>query len=87
MIAAFKITPEFVIAGFFLRSFPPLATVYKGHSDSILDFAVWGQDIVSISKNKIGLSSLTGAADEVSAKTAAYIPCFQLSNLIVHLCT
>ncbi|CAO2838377.1 unnamed protein product [Amaranthus hypochondriacus] len=46
------------------KSFPPLATVYKGHSDSILDFAVWGQDIVSISKNKIGLSSLTGAADE-----------------------
>lgn len=40
------------------KSLPPQPIVYKGHSDSILDFSVWGQDIVSISKNKIGLSSL-----------------------------
>lgn len=48
---------------------PPQPTVYKGHTDSILDFSVWGQDVVSISKNKIGLSSLAGTADEVSAHT------------------
>lgn len=43
---------------------PPQPSVYKGHSDSILDFAVWGQDVISISKNRIGLSSLSRAADE-----------------------
>ncbi|KAJ8435741.1 hypothetical protein Cgig2_003163 [Carnegiea gigantea] len=47
-----------------LRILPPQPSVYKGHSDSILDFAVWGQDVISISKNKIGLSFLSRAADE-----------------------
>ncbi|XP_021836164.2 protein GFS12 isoform X3 [Spinacia oleracea] len=46
------------------KSLPPQHIVYKGHSDSILDFSVWSQDIVSISKNKIGLSSLSGTVDE-----------------------
>ncbi|XP_021756984.1 protein GFS12-like isoform X2 [Chenopodium quinoa] len=46
------------------KSLPPQSIVYKGHSDSILDFSVWGQDIVSIAKNKIGLSSLAGTMDE-----------------------
>ncbi|KAK9672098.1 hypothetical protein RND81_12G076200 [Saponaria officinalis] len=46
------------------KSLPPEPIVYKGHTDSILDFAVWGQDVISVSKNKIGLSSLAGTADE-----------------------
>ncbi|KAL9233058.1 hypothetical protein vseg_008099 [Gypsophila vaccaria] len=46
------------------KNLPPEPIVYKGHTDSILDFAVWGQDVISVSKNRIGLSSLTGTPDE-----------------------
>lgn len=75
---------KFVIAGFcFLscRSLPPHPIVYKGHSDSILDFSVWGQDIISISKNKIGLSSLAGTVDEVSTHTVDLLTYSRLRNI------
>jgi len=48
-----------------------------------LDFAVWGQDVISISKSKIGLSSLSGAADEVSL---LFHSLFVLCNLLVPSC-
>ncbi|XP_059632013.1 protein GFS12 isoform X2 [Cornus florida] len=39
--------------------------VIRGHNDSVSGFSVWGQDVISISRNKIGLSSLTTrTADE-----------------------
>ncbi|KAL3505559.1 hypothetical protein ACH5RR_030941 [Cinchona calisaya] len=37
---------------------------FKGHTDGISGFSVWGQNVISISRNKIGLSSLTRSADE-----------------------
>jgi len=65
------------------RILPPQPSVYKGHSDCILDFAVWGQDVISISKNKIGLSSLSRAADEVSL---LFHSLFVFCNLLVFTC-
>ncbi|XP_065863926.1 protein GFS12 [Euphorbia lathyris] len=46
------------------RNCPPEPTVFKGHSDGVSGFSVWGQDVISISKNKIGLSSLSTSAEE-----------------------
>ncbi|KAL6990176.1 hypothetical protein U1Q18_015925 [Sarracenia purpurea var. burkii] len=46
------------------RNFPPQPIVFRGHSDSVSGFSVWGQDVISIARNKIGLSSLTRYADE-----------------------
>ncbi|KAL4579209.1 hypothetical protein LXL04_015347 [Taraxacum kok-saghyz] len=33
--------------------------VFRGHSDGVSGFSVWGQDVISISRTKIGLSSLS----------------------------
>ncbi|XAR49747.1 hypothetical protein NMG60_11033036 [Bertholletia excelsa] len=46
------------------RNLPPQPIVFRGHSDSISGFSIWGQDVISIAKNKIGLSSLSRSADE-----------------------
>uniref|UniRef100_A0A2P2K6K9 Neurobeachin n=3 Tax=Rhizophora mucronata TaxID=61149 RepID=A0A2P2K6K9_RHIMU len=46
------------------RNFPPQPIVYKGHTDGISGFSVWGQDIISISRNKIGLSTLSRSSEE-----------------------
>lgn len=39
-------------------------TVFRGHTEGVSGFSIWGQDIISISKNKIGLSSLSKFTDE-----------------------
>ncbi|KAL3829307.1 hypothetical protein ACJIZ3_018109 [Penstemon smallii] len=39
-------------------------TVFRGYSDGVSGFSVWGQNVISICKNKIGLSSLHSSADE-----------------------
>ncbi|KAH7517721.1 hypothetical protein FEM48_Zijuj09G0094300 [Ziziphus jujuba var. spinosa] len=46
------------------RNFPPQPTIFKGHTDGVSSFSIWGQDIISISRNKIGLSSLSKSSDE-----------------------
>ncbi|KAI7984174.1 Protein GFS12 [Camellia lanceoleosa] len=46
------------------RNLPSHPIVFRGHSDTVSGFSVWGQDVISIAKNKIGLSSLTRSADE-----------------------
>ncbi|XP_021595628.1 protein GFS12 isoform X2 [Manihot esculenta] len=46
------------------RNWPPQPTIFKGHTDGISGFSVWGQDVISISKNKIGLSTLSTSAEE-----------------------
>nr|XP_043605925.1 protein GFS12 [Erigeron canadensis] len=33
--------------------------LFRGHTDGVSGFSVWGQDVISISRSKIGLSSLT----------------------------
>ncbi|KAL3641861.1 hypothetical protein CASFOL_012676 [Castilleja foliolosa] len=39
-------------------------TVYRGYSDGVSSFSLWGQNVISICRNKIGISSLQGSADE-----------------------
>ncbi|GAB4859035.1 hypothetical protein Ancab_010503 [Ancistrocladus abbreviatus] len=46
------------------RNLPPQSTVFRGHNDGVSDFSVWGQDVISISKTRIGLSTLAATADE-----------------------
>ncbi|KAK6146264.1 hypothetical protein DH2020_020133 [Rehmannia glutinosa] len=39
-------------------------TVFRGYSDGVSGFSLWGQNVISICRNKIGISSLHGSADE-----------------------
>lgn len=46
------------------RNYTSQPTIFRGHNDGISSFSVWGQDVISISRNKIGLSSLSKSSDE-----------------------
>ncbi|KAL7197331.1 hypothetical protein ACSBR2_019971 [Camellia fascicularis] len=46
------------------RNLPSHPIVFRGHSDTVSSFSMWRQDVISIAKNKIGLSSLARFADE-----------------------
>ncbi|CAL5423981.1 unnamed protein product [Camellia sinensis] len=46
------------------RNLPSHPIVFRGHGDTVSGFSVWGQDVISIAKNKIGLSSLARSAEE-----------------------
>lgn len=50
----------------FCRLSPSNPIIFRGHNDGVSSFSMWGQDVISISRNKIGLSSLSKSADEVS---------------------
>lgn len=63
------------------RNWPSQPTVFKGHTNGISGFSVWGQDVISISNNKIGLSSLSKSADEVSIQNYASFMLVLLINL------
>ncbi|KAG5237167.1 inactive serine/threonine-protein kinase lvsG [Salix suchowensis] len=43
---------------------PPQPSVLRGHTDGVSGFSIWGQDIISISRNKIGLSTLSRFTEE-----------------------
>lgn len=49
----------------YCRNCSSQSNVFKGHSDGISDFSIWGQDVISVSRNKIGLSSLSRSSDSV----------------------
>ncbi|XP_022999796.1 protein GFS12 isoform X1 [Cucurbita maxima] len=46
------------------RLSPSTPIILRGHNDGVSSFSMWGQDVISISRNKIGLSSLSKSADE-----------------------
>lgn len=46
------------------RNYTSQSAIFRGHNDGISSFSVWGQDVISISRNKIGLSSLSKSSDE-----------------------
>ncbi|XP_057859002.2 protein GFS12 isoform X1 [Cryptomeria japonica] len=41
------------------RSWPTQLQVFRGHSDGVSSFSIWGHDMLSASGSKIGLSSLS----------------------------
>ncbi|KAL6850326.1 hypothetical protein ACP4OV_020953 [Aristida adscensionis] len=41
------------------------SNIFRSHSDGISNFSVWGQDVVSISRNKIALTSLSRPVSEI----------------------
>ena len=47
------------------RNLATQSNIFRSHSDGISNFSVWGQDVVSISRNKIALTSLSRPASEV----------------------
>ena len=47
------------------RNLATQSNIFRSHSDDISNFSVWGQDMVSISRNKIALTSLSRPASEV----------------------
>ncbi|RRT85215.1 hypothetical protein BHE74_00007375 [Ensete ventricosum] len=46
------------------RSLGSQLNVFRVHSDAITSFAMWSQDVISISRNKIALTSLSTSADQ-----------------------
>ncbi|KAM1086438.1 protein GFS12 [Malus sylvestris] len=46
------------------RNWPSQPTILQGHTDGVSSFSVWGQDVISISRNKIGISSLSKSSDD-----------------------
>ncbi|XP_050372767.1 protein GFS12 isoform X2 [Argentina anserina] len=46
------------------RNVPSQPTILRGHTDGVSSFSVWGQDVISIARNKIGLSSLSASLDD-----------------------
>lgn len=46
------------------RNMPSQPTILRGHTDGVSAFSVWGQDVISIARNKIGLSSLSKSLDD-----------------------
>lgn len=46
------------------RNLPSEPIIFRGHSDGISSFSIWGQDVISISRNRIGLLSLSKSANE-----------------------
>uniref|UniRef100_A0A0E0JHV8 Protein kinase domain-containing protein n=1 Tax=Oryza punctata TaxID=4537 RepID=A0A0E0JHV8_ORYPU len=41
------------------------SNIYRSHSDGIINFSAWGQDMVSVSRNKIALTSLSRPTSEI----------------------
>ncbi|XP_078435452.1 protein serine/threonine kinase isoform X2 [Wolffia australiana] len=56
------------------RNLSSQSNVFAGHSDGISRFAVWGQNMISISKNKIGLSSFSGLTSNRSQVQRGMVP-------------
>ncbi|EPS69796.1 hypothetical protein M569_04969, partial [Genlisea aurea] len=48
------------------RSWTSQHTVFRGYGDGVSSFSVWGQNVISVCKNKICLSSLHGLSDQVN---------------------
>jgi WD repeat-containing protein 81 len=47
------------------KSWTPQPFVVKGHNDGVSGFSIWGKDVISISRNNIGIFSLAKSQDEV----------------------
>ncbi|KAJ0243800.1 Protein GFS12 [Hirschfeldia incana] len=46
------------------KSWTPEPFVVKGHNDGVSGFSIWGKDVISISRNNIGVFSLAKSQDE-----------------------
>ncbi|CAM0881116.1 unnamed protein product [Alopecurus aequalis] len=47
------------------RNLSTQSNIFRSHSDGIFSFSVWGQDLVSVSRNKIALTSLLRPTSEI----------------------
>ncbi|KAK7280064.1 hypothetical protein RJT34_25126 [Clitoria ternatea] len=47
---------------------PSQPIIFRGHSDGISSFSIWGQDVISISRNRIGLFSLSKSVNETDGQ-------------------
>ncbi|KAD4385173.1 hypothetical protein E3N88_25341 [Mikania micrantha] len=66
--------------------------LFKGHNDGVSGFSVWGQDVISISRSKIGLSSLAQQASVLGVGYFFLFPTynttkrlFMVSNLMISI--
>ncbi|XP_051129702.1 protein GFS12 isoform X2 [Andrographis paniculata] len=46
------------------RNWTAEQTVFRGYSSGVSGFSVWGQNVISVCRNRIGLSSLNSSPDE-----------------------
>ncbi|EEC70542.1 hypothetical protein OsI_01681 [Oryza sativa Indica Group] len=48
------------------------SNIFRSHSDGISNFSVWGQDVVSISRNKIALTSLSRPTSDMDISSSHF---------------
>jgi len=56
------------------KSWTPQPFVVKGHNDGVSGFSIWGKDVISISRNNIGIFSLAKSQDEEEQQQQRIIP-------------
>ncbi|XP_039847459.1 protein GFS12-like isoform X2 [Panicum virgatum] len=47
------------------------SNIFRSHSDGIPYFSVWGQDVISVSRNKIALTSLSRPSSDIGHQQLA----------------
>lgn len=53
------------------RNLSTQSNIFRSHSDGIFNFSVWGQDLISVSRNKIALTSLLRPSSEIGHQQLA----------------
>ena len=68
------------IAGKCDRNLAMQSNIFRSHSDGIPYFSVWGQDVISISRNKIALISDSRPSSDVRLSFSQLAPLFNLEK-------
>jgi len=56
------------------------SNIFRSHSDGIPYFSVWGQDVISVSRNKIAVTSLSRPSSDVRLSFSQLAPLFNLEK-------
>ena len=62
------------------RNLAMQSNIFRSHSDGIPYFSVWGQDVISISRNKIALTSDSRPSSDVRLSFSQLAPLFNLEK-------
>ena len=62
------------------RNLAMQSNIFRSHSDGIPYFSVWGQDVISVSRNKIALTSLARPSSDVRLSFSQLAPLFNLEK-------
>ena len=73
------------IAGKCDRNLAMQSNIFRSHSDGIPYFSVWGQDVISVSRNKIALTSDSRPSSDVRLSFSQLAPLFNLEKKVYYV--